>query len=43
MASEMILAKLSQLQGFGEKFIAKMGEKRWAMHLTKSLTRLAAP
>lgn len=26
MASEMILAKLSQLQGFGEKFIAKMGE-----------------
>ena len=26
MASEMILAKLSQLQGFGEKFISKMGE-----------------
>lgn len=26
MASEMILAKLSQLQGFGEKFIAKMGK-----------------
>ena len=26
MASEMILAKLSQLQRFGEKFIAKMGE-----------------
>lgn len=26
MASEMILAKLSQLQGFGEKFIAKIGE-----------------
>lgn len=26
MASEMILATLSQLQGFGEKFIAKMGE-----------------
>lgn len=26
MASEMILAKLIQLQGFGEKFIAKMGE-----------------
>ena len=26
MAQEMILAKLSQLQGFGEKFIAKMGE-----------------
>ena len=26
MASEMILATLSQLQGFGEKFIAKIGE-----------------
>ena len=26
MAQEMILAKLSQLQEFGEKFIAKMGE-----------------
>lgn len=26
MASEMILAKLSQLQGFGEKFIAKLSD-----------------